>query len=39
MSGRDLYERVRRLRPDWTHWYWLEQERREFWELLAKALR
>lgn len=39
MSGRELYERIRRHEPDREHWDWLDQEVREFWNKLATILR
>ena len=36
--GRRLYEKHRRHEPDAEAWEWLDQEVREFWERLARAL-
>jgi len=36
--GQRLYEKARRHEPDLEPWQWLDQEVREFWERIAKAV-
>ena len=38
MSGKELYERMRRHEPDREPWNYIDQAVRDFWERLAKAL-
>lgn len=38
MSGKELYEKMRRHEPERENWQWLDQQVRDFWERLAIAL-